>query len=315
VAGALSVAAMVWVTAGLVRGLHQLELSVSAGQAISALAGAGLLYAVLTFVLATAWWWLLGLYDSRPRLLAAYAIWARTQIAKYLPGNILHYAGRHVLGYRSGLSHAGLVAAGVLETVSTALAALLVAVVTVAPETLDGAGLPRLVWWVPVVLGLIAFWPLADRILRRLPATRGSMERSPPPSFRRLLVLLVPALALHLVFFCGTGLLFFAVLRLGWPAEPVAAGRVVGLFALAWLAGTAMPGAPGGLGVREAIIVLLLGPSIGHANASAAALALRAVTLTGDLGSALAGWLLGDAHRYNAVGAPPDAQQCDRRIE
>ena len=44
-----------------------------------------------------------------------------------------------------------------------------------------------------------------------------------------------------------------------------------------------VPGAPGGLGIRESVIVAVLAPLLGDAPALAAALLLRAVTVAGDL--------------------------------
>ena len=57
---------------------------------------------------------------------------------------------------------------------------------------------------------------------------------------------------------------------------------LTGIFAVAWIAGFVTPGAPGGLGVREAILVASLGPLYGEGTAVALALTLRAVTTAGD---------------------------------
>ena len=51
----------------------------------------------------------------------------------------------------------------------------------------------------------------------------------------------------------------------------------------AWIAGTLTPGAPGGLGIREGVLTLGLGPVLGSGDAAALALALRFVTLLGDV--------------------------------
>ena len=52
---------------------------------------------------------------------------------------------------------------------------------------------------------------------------------------------------------------------------------------MAWFAGFIIPGAPGGIGVREAIIILFLTPIIGEAESIVAAVGLRFVTLLGDV--------------------------------
>lgn len=57
---------------------------------------------------------------------------------------------------------------------------------------------------------------------------------------------------------------------------------LTGVFAIAWVAGFLTPGAPGGLGVREAIMVALLGPVYDPGTALALAVTLRIVSTAGD---------------------------------
>ena len=54
---------------------------------------------------------------------------ARTQIAKYIPGNIFHFIGRHAMGRRFGFGHTPMVSAAVLEGIGLILAASLLALV------------------------------------------------------------------------------------------------------------------------------------------------------------------------------------------
>jgi hypothetical protein len=64
------------------------------------------------------------------------------------------------------------------------------------------------------------------------------------------------------------------------------------LFAVAWLAGYVVPGAPGGLGVREAMMVLLLSPILGAGTAVGLGVTLRVTTTVGDAVAFLIGlWL------------------------
>jgi hypothetical protein len=58
--------------------------------------------------------------------------------------------------------------------------------------------------------------------------------------------------------------------------------------AAAWLAGFVTPGAPGGLGVREAILVMALEGTLGKGGALAAAALFRAATTLGDVALYLA---------------------------
>ena len=57
---------------------------------------------------------------------------------------------------------------------------------------------------------------------------------------------------------------------------------LTGVFAVAWVAGYVTPGAPGGLGVREAILIAGLGPIYGPGTAAALALIVRVCSVVAD---------------------------------
>jgi uncharacterized membrane protein YbhN (UPF0104 family) len=62
-------------------------------------------------------------------------------------------------------------------------------------------------------------------------------------------------------------------------------------FSLAWTVGLVVPGAPGGLGVFEAVLLLRLGGEVGEAPLLAVALSYRLVVTLADLLAALTAWL------------------------
>jgi uncharacterized membrane protein YbhN (UPF0104 family) len=105
-----------------------------------------------------------------------------------------------------------------------------------------------------------------------------------------LVGLLGPALVLHVAFLLGTGVVMYGLIQGGWSTPRADLGQVVFVYAMAWLFGTLVTGAPGGFGVREAVLTFALGPVVGHANASALAILLRFVTTSGDVLTALLGW-------------------------
>jgi glycosyltransferase 2 family protein len=253
--------------------------------------------------LAVAWWWLAGLTGHRLGLLAGYSVWARSQWAKYLPGNAFHYVSRQVLGRRAGLSHAALVASSGFELGSLLLAAVLVALTAALA---GGNSVNRSVLGGGLLLGLalLSAWPLLDAGLRRFFPGRRFLADLPRLSFGQTWRLLGPGVALHVVFFLATGGLFYGLLGSGWGVGLIPLETCVRIFALAWLAGTITVGAPAGAGVREAILTLEFTPVLGAANASALALALRLVTLGGDGLTALAGFW---SARHLSASSQPSA--------
>lgn len=284
--GALSLAALIWLGWRMAGEIGPLLAAMTWRLGLVLLGGA-FVYAALGVLLATAWWWLSRVYGDRPRLVHGIAVWGRSQIAKYLPGNVFHYVQRQILGRRAGLRHQSLLAGHVLESLALFLAAGLLACLAFAGGEGSIAGeLRRSRWLLLLALAAAALlaWPAFDRLARRLPGIGPWMADLPHldwhESFRRI----GPALALQAGFFAGTAGLLHAI-DLAWNGVGLAWPATVWIYALAWSLGTVTPGAPGGLGVREAALTLGLGEMAGvdPAYAAGVALALRVVTVVGDV--------------------------------
>jgi hypothetical protein len=106
--------------------------------------GGALLYGLAGFLLSAAWREILAA-ERPPGPAAAYhAVYGRTQIAKYLPGNCFHFVGRQILGRALGHSQGAFFAGagGVLWL----LAVPLVAPQAPAPGPLTSIGALALAW-------------------------------------------------------------------------------------------------------------------------------------------------------------------------
>lgn len=249
------------------------------GALFLAVAGASVAYALMGFLLSTAWHLLVGCFDHGG--LAArtnHRLYARSQIAKYIPGNVLQVAGRHALARREGSSHAGLVAAALYEIAGLLAAAGGVSLVGAAIVSVDRTRLTLVLVGAGAGAALITLLAVAARH----PALRRRLalpERRPGEVIRSI----GGALALYLVFFVAGGLvLVWLIVAVGGAPGARATGAVVAAFSLSWAAGFLTPGAPAGLGVREAALVATLGGLVDGPTVLLAALALRVVTIVGD---------------------------------
>lgn len=209
-----------------------------------------------------------------------------SQFAKYLPGNVAHHVGRVVMSREAGPAPAPVSLAILIELAGTAIVAALIAITFVAirggtlpevyglaPFVPEGAILPALLL---VALGLaLAFalwkWP---RYLQAL-----KVPRAPD---------LAIALGCYLLNFAVLGSIFLAILSQVAPQTGADYIFATAAFATAWTIGLITPGAPGGLGVREAVLLTLVAPIYGADVTLIAALGLRIVTtLTDALGFVL----------------------------
>jgi hypothetical protein len=100
------------------------------------------------------------------------------------------------------------------------------------------------------------------------------------------------AFALYCIMYAGMGVGLILLASMMLSDAPLDPWLLVSACALAWVVGFVTPGAPGGLGVREALLVVMLAPLFTAASASILVIALRMATTLADLFCFVAGWLL-----------------------
>lgn len=218
-------------------------------------------YGLANGLLAVAWWNLLhacGLRQSRRWAVQVYGI---SQIAKYVPGNITHLVGRHVLGMAASLPGWVLAKATVYEIGLMAVAGGLFGVLLLTLVPVGVSGEVSVGLFVGACVAGVGFsWSVLGRQWAW-------------------------AFLLQVLFLAVSGLVF--VILVGMLAGDVGglkAAAVVGAYVLAWLAGLLTPGAPAGIGIRETVLLFLLAGIVNEADLLLAVVLGRLVTVGGDFG-------------------------------
>lgn len=202
----------------------------------------------------------------------AWAITARASLGKYLPGNVGHFAGRQVLVTQLGWPKFGAVGASLIEIVALPLTGLLVLLVGLiyVPDfrtTLIKTSLPITL----AVLGV------AGLVL----ATLAWINRRSP---------LVVKLRDHATIFRGVIWkvlsCYTAFLVIGGVVQALLIGeqnllRVVLASTAAFMVGYLTPGVPAGIGVREAVLLLLI--DLEGSVVAAGVLGFRLVMMLADI--------------------------------
>ncbi len=231
----------------------------TSGPAIAAILLAALGSAITVPVTALAWHQLLRPWSVTASLRELVVILSLSQMAKYLPGNIGHHLARSAMALRAGVPGRAVAATMALEP-------LWMAAVAVSLGSLGlglGGRLPAL-----LLVGVASVTTLGIVAVR---------QKAPAGVYGFNFLVL------------GLGL-FLLARALGQPSL----GRLptfVGSFALAWVAGFVVPGAPAGLGIREGLLVALLTPSLGPVTMPTV-LGFRIATTLGDLVSFIAAAVL-----------------------
>jgi hypothetical protein len=111
---------------------------------------------------------------------------------------------------------------------------------------------------------------------------------------RGKLALLIEVASLYFVIFVVYGVIFKLIPWAVWGSvSSVTIVNSVWRFALCYLAGFIVPGAPAGLGVREAFFTKLFAPELGEGGAACVALVFRVLTIIGDLLTFVVAWWVG----------------------
>jgi len=192
----------------------------------------------------------------------AILIFLQSQLGKYVPGSVWQYAGRVGLAKARGVAaRLTMISLGVEVGASAGAAAVI--------------GLFVLPWPIalPLALGLVlaAVWLARGRLRGRIVAglSRGVRRLVPlaPEDLAGALRASPSVAALYVPVWIAYGLAFWITARALFPVPVSDVAYFTATFAVGWLAGMAAVFAPGGIGVREAVLAGLLAPRVGHTEA------------------------------------------------
>ncbi|QYX33817.1 lysylphosphatidylglycerol synthase transmembrane domain-containing protein [Sphaerospermopsis torques-reginae] len=212
------------------------------------------------------WTWILKEFNQSVSTFEFIQVYLKTNIAKYLPGNVWHYYGRILAAKNANISTVTATLSVLLEPLLMAAAALITVVLFGSQLAVNNTNI-----WVQilqflsliVLLGAVHPWVLNSiiRFLYRLKnQNKNQNSTSENQSINGLSLDRYPLLPLlgELIFLGlrGTGfiLTMYALFSVKLSQIPL----LFGAFSFAWVLGLVVPGAPGGLGVFEATAIALL---------------------------------------------------------
>ncbi|MES9969251.1 MAG: hypothetical protein ABW092_04405, partial [Candidatus Thiodiazotropha sp.] len=162
-------------------------------------------YALANYLLAAAWIGLLRVCgETTVHWRTLCTIYGKSQIAKYVPGNIAHIAGRHTMGRLAGVSHSHLAIAALYEIIGLVSASLIITLIG-GREVLDQ--FTSIAWWLYGLPLIIAGYLATPWLIKHFkPETRSA---SPllmlPPLIYYGLFFLVSGIALAVIGVYGGG--------------------------------------------------------------------------------------------------------------
>jgi hypothetical protein len=258
-----------------------LEWQFRPGWVVLSLIVTWLMYALLIL----AWRGILSGWGQRLDAWTAARIWVLSGLGKYVPGKVWAIAGMALLSQRAGVAAwaatgsavvmqvlaigtgaavAGLAGARILESAHQGADAVLVLLVAGA-----------------VISVVLLLWPPFLRRLLRLAAPQAVGDRQ--PSGRGIVV----GIAMNIVAWLGYGVALWLLGRGLLPTSGLGLRLAIAVFTASYLAGFLALFAPGGIGVREGLFILMLQGPLGVGAATSLALASRLLLTVAELGAAV----------------------------
>ena len=266
----------------------ELQLAVD----LPVLAAAGVCVFLAYGLLIEAWRRMILGWDQRLQYRHAARIWCISNMGRYLPGKVWSVAGLAVMAERSGVS--GWAATGsaiAMQALAVGTGAIVVALT--APGIVPGVQLVVVFLFATLVVTVLVakepvarLFSLASRDAKWQPLSLGSALSGAAATLTAWVVYGV------VFWLLAKGLLPDHHLSLRVAAGVFAAGYVVGLLAIF---------APGGIGVREAIFVALLAPSVGSGAAVALAIGSRLLLTLTEIAAALLALALGSSTKEEVL--------------
>lgn len=203
----------------------------------------------------------------------AVSTYSLTHVARYVPGNVFHYAGRQMVGVAAGISGRALMRAAATEVILVSIAGALIGLfaVPLALPQLQGSTWQVLVATLIAIVGGGLYWVQGRDIAQ--------------------------VFGIYLFYLTLSAISFLVVVAIHAPQDTIAGHgwvAVCSAYVAAWLVGMLTPGAPAGLGVRELVVLFLLGQSMDSPTLLFALLATRVIAIIADT----LAWLMGLALRH-----------------
>jgi hypothetical protein len=236
-------------------------------------------------ILIVAWRVMLAGWGQRLDGWGAARIWTVSSLGKYLPGKVWAVAGMALMAQRAGVAPwAATGSAVVLQVLAIGTGAAIAGLTghRAIEAAHPGSQVALLLLVVASLVGVgLLLWPPVLRRLLRL-AAPDAEHRGAPPVGGIAVGIVANALA-----WVGYGAALWLLARGILPSVWLRPALAVAVFTASYLAGFLALFAPGGIGVREGLFILMLQGPLGIGAATALAVASRLLLTLTELGAAV----------------------------
>lgn len=235
------------------------------------------------------------LLNSKIRYAETMLIFTKSNVLKYIPGNIFQYVGRNELALRKQFKHSDVALSTLIDVCWNILSIILIAVLLAGRSLYAYITQQYEIIWKEIVLILIPFLCAIILIFVIFRKKKKELIRMLKKIFS---IKLAKVLLGNFLFYAVQGIVnagLYVVIFSIISGEQYSVQNVVlsmGAMLVAFVAGFITPGAPGGVGVREAVSLFLLGEMIGESVILSGIVIMRVLSIIGDVFSFVLVWMI-----------------------
>lgn len=235
------------------------------------------------FVSATAWYgWLAFFSGEKSKYKEGVVVYAKANIGKYLPGNVMHYVERNLFAGKIGISQKKLALSSLFEVLSLIGASFVIALGVSYDQLVDALekvfGKNYKIIIISAIIVIVIFAALIVFVIKK--KFNAILKEY---TLKNFIATAVKNVILNSIVLILLGLIM--VVLYGYMGGDVTLKKgslIVSGYIIAWVLGFIVPGAPGGIGVREVVVTLLLGNVMGEDMVVTLSVIHRLITVIGD---------------------------------
>ena len=229
---------------------------------------------------------------------AAMPVYTQSNLYKYLPGNVFQYVGRNQLAADMEISHVDVACATVLDVLFCVFWTAVISVIMLGgriAELLSKYGRNLLIVGAVGIVIVIALI-LAVRMKFR-DKFKAYISRYSKAFSKENRPMLLRGVFYYLLQNAVSAAMYMGCLALIVPqADTGELTALTGAFLFAWIIGFVTPGAPGGIGIREGVMLFVCGDSFAD-RIVLFVLVMRIGSVFADVAAFVIGKIYGKAHK------------------
>ncbi|EOH86857.1 hypothetical protein UAS_01319 [Enterococcus asini ATCC 700915] len=191
-------------------------------------------------------------------------VYVSANLMKYVPGNVFQYVGRNQLAVRNRLPHLPVALATMLDVLITVIAAAIISIFFLYDFIAKYLRVNSWMQTALIIVGIIIVLAVFLMFLFRNQIWKKIENYSYLFSTKSIKTILV-ALIYYIIVLMISSLMYLIVVIYitDTPLSSQVFLQLFSAYTLAWLVGFITPGAPGGIGIKELVMVAVTGGYIG----------------------------------------------------